>query len=66
MPAELTQFTREANPRRVGLVPVTEPLAERPTGVRLYAADLDALAEHPDRSGFIREAVRQALRATTD
>jgi hypothetical protein len=66
MSAELTQFTKEANPRRVGLVPVTEPLAERPTGVRLYAADLEALADHPDRSGFIREAVRKALQSTTN
>jgi hypothetical protein len=48
------------------LVPVEEPLAERPTGVRLYAADLEALDGHPDRSGFIREAVRKALRSATD
>jgi hypothetical protein len=66
MPSELTQFTRDSNPRRAGLPPVEEPLAERPIGVRLYADDDEILKAHPDRSGFIREAVRQALRPTTD
>ncbi len=40
-----------------------EPLAKAPISVRLYAADETAVRAMPDRGGFIREAVRRALRA---
>ena len=61
MPSKDSQFDRTSNPKRAGLNPVTEPLAEKPIGVRLYAADVERLDEMKDRSGFIREAVREKL-----
>ncbi len=62
MPSEVTQFRSEGNPKRAGLDPVTEPLAEKPLGCRFYAEDHQRLIEMKDRSGFIREAVHRALK----
>ena len=61
MPSEETQFTRENVPTRRGLAPNTREVAKTPIGVRFYADDVARLNELKDRSGFIREAVHQAL-----
>ncbi len=62
MPSEVTQFSRDSNPKRAGLDPVNKPLAEKPIGCRFYAEDHQRLIEMKDRSGFIREAVHRALK----
>ena len=40
-----------------------EPLAKSPLSVRLYASDDEQVRAMADRGGFVREAVRRALRA---
>jgi hypothetical protein len=61
MSKEDTQFGREGNPARQGLAANTKPIADKSISVRFYAEDIDALNAMNDRSGFIRDAVHQAL-----
>ena len=65
MPSEDTQFTRESVPGRAGLPANTKPVAIKPIGVRFYAEDVAALDAMKDRSGFISEAVHNALQTTS-
>lgn len=61
MPREDTQFKREDLPSRRGLPANTKAIADTPIGVRFYAEDVAALNAMKDRSGFIRDAVHEAL-----
>jgi hypothetical protein len=63
MPSSETQFGRQGNPMREGLGDVARPVAKRMTGVRLYEEDLPRLERLVDRSGFIRDAIHDALNA---
>lgn len=61
MPSEDTQFKREDTPSRRGLPANTKEIADTPIGVRFYAEDIERLNKLKDRSGFIRDAVHEAL-----
>lgn len=61
MPSEDTQFTPKTVPARKGLPPNTRPIAEKPIAVRFFTEDVEPLNALPDRSGFIRQAVHEAL-----
>ena len=57
-------LTQENNPARKGLPALSEPVAEKMIGVRLYQSDdLMLRGMTVKKSDFIRDAVRSALDA---
>ena len=63
LPKSDSYFDRETNPQREGLEPLIEEASKKPISFRPYLADAEKLNAMKDRSGFIRNAVREKLDA---